>query len=180
MCSGRRPTLTVDIGNDLDVVFGIEPFEVILNGLRIGMTLNSLRCYSACDAIARLSVRLTRRPVSRRLQIPPALKLNKGIATLIKLPVPSILLIDIPAINTVLTVASFSDLDNIPGCRVIAFRQFPLVRRSSISFVIHSSLPLLATAHWAILPMVDLVHPRAVWTCKVMAHSTLYAISVHA
>src|SRR5882724_10239064 len=61
MCSDVWATLRVDVGNDLDIVFGVEPFEVIPN--RLGMR------YSAWDAIAKLRLKLTRRRVSRRSRI---------------------------------------------------------------------------------------------------------------
>src|SRR6266478_147705 len=46
-------------------------------------------------------------------------------------------------------------------------------RRSSVSFIIHSSLPQLTTAHWVILPMVDVIHPRRITPSYMMAHHTM-------
>src|SRR6266478_439413 len=109
MCSGLWPTLSVDIGNDLHVVFRIDLFEVILNGLGLR------RDYNAWDAIAKLRLKLARRCVSRR---------------------------------------------------------------SSVSFIIHRFLPLLTTAHWMILPMVDLVHPRQHRPCVSRTHDTQRAPSL--
>src|SRR5882724_5711473 len=104
MYSHLRATLCVDVGNDLHVVFGVEPFEAFPK--RFGMRLG----HSAWDAIAKLRLKLTRRPVSRR---------------------------------------------------------------SSVSFIIHSSLPQLTTAHWVILPMVDVIHPRRITPSYMMAHHTM-------
>src|SRR5882724_2014227 len=53
MCSHLWATLRVDIGNDLNVVFGVESFEVTASCL-----------YSAWHPIAKLRLKLTRRRVS--------------------------------------------------------------------------------------------------------------------
>src|SRR5882724_2911537 len=103
MYSHLRATLCVDVGNDLHVVFGVEPFEAFPK--RFGMRLG----HSAWDAIAKLRLKLTRRPVSRR---------------------------------------------------------------SSVSFIIHSSLPQLTTAHWVILPAINVVHPRQHRPCVSRTHTT--------
>src|SRR5882724_12527274 len=45
-------------------------------------------------------------------------------------------------------------------------------RRSRISFIIHRFLPLLTTAHWVLLPAINLVHPRPIRPCDSLTHDT--------
>src|SRR5882724_11855194 len=140
MCGDLRPSLAVDIGNDLRVVFGVEPFEVIADGLRRGLRNGA---YSAWDAITKLRLKLTRRCVS---------------SLITKLEVSPNMLGEMPVVGKLRS--TLTDIVKSGRSSMV------------LSFIIHRFLPLLTTAHWMFLPLMDLVHPRPIRPCDSLTHDT--------